>query len=302
MRKSIEYKAIKKSILFILFFMIPIMMEGTDAFKEIIQIKNFYDFKLFLTHNYIFMIIIGFLLILLLALRLYSTKELDETDFEKNKNYYRDIIKNYSISVLNYIDNFTLDYKQSYTAKLLELQKNGIIEIKDNIITIINKPTKKLDIRFVESIINNRVTMTLEEYRLLVIDEAIEEELIIKNNKDDSIKIASIIIISMIVTIILLICGFIFAIMLIILEIPFVFVLMFIMDANNRIYKRTPKGKEINTKLNGLKLYMEHFTDMNNKKAEQLVLWEDYLICSVMFNINHKIQDEYSKYFEQEHF
>ena len=122
MRKSLEYKAIKKSILFILFFMIPIMMEGTDALKEFIQIKNFYDFKLFLTHNYIFMIIIGFLLILLLALRLYSTKELDETDFEKNKNYYRDIIKNYSISVLNYIDNFTLDYNQSYTAKLLELQ------------------------------------------------------------------------------------------------------------------------------------------------------------------------------------
>ena len=51
-------------------------------------------------------------------------------------------------------------------------------------------------------------------------------------------------------------------------------------------------------KLDGLKLFMEHFSNMKNKKAEQLVLWEDYLIYSVMFNINSEIQDEYSKYFE----
>jgi len=62
-------------------------------------------------------------------------------------------------------------------------------------------------------------------------------------------------------------------------------------------YMRTEKGKEINRQLDGLKLFIKEFSNIDNKEAKYLFLWEDYLIYSVMFDINRKIQDEYSKYF-----
>ena len=205
MRKSMKYKFARNMLLIILLIIVVLMI--LCNMYNILYIINFFDLKRFLTDNHFFITIIVFLLIMLLVLHLYSTKELDETDFKKNKNYYRDIINNYSISVLNYIDNFTLNYKQAYTAKLLELQKKGIIKIENNIITIINKPTKKIDIYFVESIKNNKVTLSLEIYELLVIDEAVEKDLIVKNNKGlTGFNIFIIMLISMIVAFILFFC------------------------------------------------------------------------------------------------
>ena len=58
------------------------------------------------------------------------------------------------------------------------------------------------------------------------------------------------------------------------------------------------KGKEINAKLDGLKAFMEEFSNIDSKESKHLVLWEDYLIYSVMFDINKKIQEEYIKYFD----
>ena len=56
-------------------------------------------------------------------------------------------------------------------------------------------------------------------------------------------------------------------------------------------YMRTEKGKEVNRQIDGLKLFMEKFSNIDNKDAKHLFLWEDYLIYSVIFDINKKIQD-----------
>ena len=54
-------------------------------------------------------------------------------------------------------------------------------------------------------------------------------------------------------------------------------------------YIRTTKGEAINEKLEGLKNYLKDFSLMNEKSEESLILWEDYLIYSVIFNQNVKV-------------
>ena len=52
-------------------------------------------------------------------------------------------------------------------------------------------------------------------------------------------------------------------------------------------YFRTSKGEEINEKLEGLKEYLKDYSDIKNKTAEEITLWDDYLIYSIIFKQNN---------------
>lgn len=265
-----------------------------------------------------------FLVIIYVALKFASrsayVKRLDETDFEKNKNYFRDVIKDYSVSELNYIDKFKLEKKQAYTAKLLELEKNKIIKIDNGKIVKLKQPNSIIDEKFVDSIKNSKVTLSLTEYEELIERNALDDGLITKLGIFDKFKDKKTVIIMTIVFILMFVYVFwvasiqetenIYATLFIagvlsILVVMIIFLFYFVYSisyfAKSAIlqkYKRTEKGKEINTKLDGLKIFMEEFSNIDSKESKHLVLWEDYLIYSVMFDINKKIQEEYSKYFD----
>lgn len=63
----------------------------------------------------------------------------------------------------------------------------------------------------------------------------------------------------------------------------------------NNSYKRTVKGEEINYKIEGLKNYLKDFSLLSNKEQQELVSWEEYLIYSVIFNMNDKIINDLTK-------
>lgn len=63
----------------------------------------------------------------------------------------------------------------------------------------------------------------------------------------------------------------------------------YIIKSKKNNYIRTTKGEAINEKLEGLKNYLKDFSLMNEKSEESLILWEDYLIYSVIFNQNVKV-------------
>ena len=67
----------------------------------------------------------------------------------------------------------------------------------------------------------------------------------------------------------------------------------------NKFYKRTPKGKEINKKLEGLKLYLKDYSLLSEREYKEIELWEEYLIYSVMFGQNKNVIEEYEKYIEE---
>ena len=62
--------------------------------------------------------------------------------------------------------------------------------------------------------------------------------------------------------------------------------------------ERTEKAKELNSKLEGLKSYLKDYSNLKDNEASNIVLWEDYLIYSVIFKQNKKIISEFKKYYE----
>ena len=57
-------------------------------------------------------------------------------------------------------------------------------------------------------------------------------------------------------------------------------------------YIRNDEGKIINLKLEGLRKYLVDFSKIEEKTKEQLVLWEEYLVYSVILGINTKVIEE----------
>ena len=60
----------------------------------------------------------------------------------------------------------------------------------------------------------------------------------------------------------------------------------------NKKYRRTLKGKELLNKAYALKNFLKDFSLIKNKKEEELVLWEYYLIYASILGVNVKINDE----------
>ena len=57
-------------------------------------------------------------------------------------------------------------------------------------------------------------------------------------------------------------------------------------------YIRNDEGKMINLKLEGLRKYLVDFSQIEEKTKEQLILWEEYLVYSVILGINTKVIEE----------
>ena len=75
----------------------------------------------------------------------------------------------------------------------------------------------------------------------------------------------------------------------------FVYRITYAVVNSNEPYVRTKIGEQTNEKLEGLKKYLEDFSSLENKSEEELIIWEDYLIYSVIFNQNEKIIKEYEE-------
>lgn len=63
----------------------------------------------------------------------------------------------------------------------------------------------------------------------------------------------------------------------------------------NKNYTRTIKGKTLLNKAYALKNYLKDFSLIKNRKEEELILWEYYLIYAVALDVNVKIEDNIIK-------
>ena len=213
---------------------------------------------------------------------------LDKNDFGKYKNYYRDIIKNYSPAILSYIDDYKLNSKDIIST-ILNLKLKKYIDIKDNKFIIVNNDYSKLENN--EQYILNNINKNVDifTFQNIVLEEAINKGLIeSKINKSKIIKniiiYTIIIVLSMCLTFYLLSnnIGLIYFLLLILLTIIFpiyeLYIISIILSFIKNRYVRTKKGKEINEKLEGLKNYLKDFSNLDEKDIEEIKLWEDYLI------------------------
>jgi len=242
-------------------------------------------------------------------------------DFKKYKGYYRECIKKYSPAVLSYIDNFEIDNYKDIIATLLNLKLKKYIDITETGIQILNNNLENLahNERYLLNNLNNWNTKIFKEsvirdaeksrliefrtdgmkgiYKRLIILFIVCIILILLWNiiytlPDGEIYLGNNFIIKLDINIIstIMLCG--------ILGIPFMMLpYAFVYLIASGLYVRSKKGNEINEMLEGLKNYIKECTILNKRSMDELILWEDYLIYSVIFNQNKKVMQEFERSF-----
>ncbi len=247
---------------------------------------------------------------------------MSEIDFSKDKGWYREILKDYTPAELSYIDDFTINPINDIAATLLSLKLKKKIELRDDKVEILNsdnyglKETEKFVLKNIQ---NGKVKIdSIEAFTEIAKVEAIIHKTIEKE-KDKAKKIAKKVIKSFVMIFIipiLISCIFsigelfgeyeyvMIAFVMIAIIIMCIFaigrivyipyLISYILSKTNSL-ERTKKGEEINIKIEGLKNYIKNYTLLDEREKNDLVVWEEYLIYSVLFDLNKQLTKDLSK-------
>lgn len=289
------------------------------------KIQNFYMLYFVLYNIIAFVIMIIFsllkhfyLIIAYVAYKIAQRKHKKEKEVKISKDdvkYFRDIISKYSPSVLSYIYDFNVG-KNELIATLLMLELKGKIKIEEKI-TILNSDYKDLEqneIYILNAVKNCKLKkFDFDEYKKVVCEDSLNNNLL-KKKGNRSKYITVFFLITIVITIILFYYSFIKMMIIsnsnsieivdfilpivamVIVSMSPVFLLAYVFFYHkfqvNDPYIRNSEGKSLYIKLNGLKNFLTDFSNIKNKSKEDLILWEDYLIYSVLFDLNTKLTDD----------
>lgn len=237
--------------------------------------------------------------------------EKSDIDFNKDKTYYREIIDEYGILELAYINNMQTLEKKDIAAALLNLELKKVIKLKDNQITYIdNKEMTNSENYILSNCVSGKVNMD----NINILCDIVKQEAIKSGLIEKETNVAKDIILMFIKTNVFATIAFSLLFFSASLYMEYsnfltmtLCVILFLLNglsgyrmvyffsyAYHKIksYKLTDKGKEIKSKLDGLKLYIKEFSDLDDENKNSLMLWEDYLIYSVMFGVNKNIVND----------
>lgn len=236
-------------------------------------------------------------------LKKYETK-LENIEFD----YYRDIIKNYSVATICSCYGKNIKIKDQLVATLLSLKLNDYIEINDEV-TIKNEFAKhKSEIMLIKALKGVRIyskdeieNQIDEDNR----DDCMKSDLFIKDKISSTAHLKN----SMFnFDLVLWIINFVSILFirylpLMIIAFVFHFILLIILirgGSNSRtIFVRNQKGIELQKKLCGLKRYLEDFGNMSEKDLKEIELYEDYMLYAIIFDLKGKLNKEANKLYEK---
>ena len=249
--------------------------------------------------------------------QLYKEKT-DITD-KKHDTYYRNLLKEYSVAVLGYIKDFSTDTNE-LTATILSLQLKNKLELKDNKIKVLDNNIEGLDnneIYILESL-DKKIPIDLITFSNKVLEDCHKNNLL--EDKGDSKKklikkIILAILFLLIINIISIGAPFLMTLvsndpssiltMLFLIIIFGCFMLDFIspfivipriivyhMANKANPYIRSKKAQEVNDKLNGLENFLKDFSNIKERSKDEINLWQDYLIYSILFNQNDDVSKD----------
>lgn len=307
------YKDLKKFFSLIIIFAITtifiyMIISNIHFLKDIISKNNFilYDkLVILLTSMSIAILIDGiFANIIQKLYENYIIIKYEKKHKTKNYEYYRNIIQTKSPAILSYCYNKKINVEDEVIAIILSLQKRGIIELKENKLTLIGEIKKlknheKYVLQNIKKISSNNKEFK-KVFKQLLINDLEEEEFIYVPNTED-VNIVSIMEMFMI-----------WMILYILVAIPIfmqfssigalVFLAYFLTFVGIPIYKaiqeninpviRNEKALELSGKLKGLKNYIEDYSIIKNNGIENIVLYDEYVIYAIIFNIKGKLNNE----------
>lgn len=215
--------------------------------------------------------------------------------------YYRDILYNESPAILSYCYNKKINVEDEVVATLLNLKLRKIIELNDNKLTILENNIRlnnheKYVLKNIRNINKKEFKYQLEKD--LKIQKYVRE---LKPKDIDIVSIMEIFMIWMIFYTLTTIPIFMNFASLGILA----FVAYFLTFAGVPLYKfvqskinpitRTKKALELSGKLSGLKKYIKDYSNIRNNGIENLNLFDEYVIYTIIFNIKGKLDNECRK-------
>jgi len=240
--------------------------------------------------------------------RIHIKSKLEKIDF-KNNSYYRDIIERYSIAAISYIDSFKVE-KKDIVAVILELEMKRKIKIEEKI-KIIDTNDKELTEteRYIFDILKNRKINKIDiiKYEDILIQECKDKNLFkTRTFLEQKFSNKVIVILTLLWMLVIFIsCCLVIAlsakvnsINIVMLLFPACFFALLVGPMylgklrKTNPYVRSKEGKILNQKIEGLRKYLKDYSNMGEKEKNELILWEDYLIYSVIFNQNKKIIEE----------
>lgn len=249
-----------------------------------------------------------------LAERNIQITKLSTADFVNDKQLYRDILNNYSPVLLAYIDKMRFDYDISIVSGLLSLKNKGFIETCEHKLNIIKYDFFNLNMpeRYIIENIRNGKVENVNQLKNIIFEDGKQKGLLISNKNwtglfpkgIKNLMIFTTIYFFFMYPILKALIPLLFnnAIILkdiipIIVILGYIYVIFFAMKSKENLYSRTKLAEELNQKLEGLKNYLNEYSLLKDKTSEDITLWEDYLIYSVIFNQNNDIIEEYKKYY-----
>ena len=241
--------------------------------------------------------------------KLYYKEKTDISDVN-DESYYRDIIRNYSPSVLSYINDFELGIKD-VVATLMSLELKKKIKIGKNL-EIINKDVKNLSLNemYVLENINekNVLEINMQEFERIVKEDCMKSGLLSEMNSTGNMLLRGLFYLTSLV-----ICDGIInyitidgqlsrlvvaCLQLYIYVTPFLYIVSMVFKWLMHLsdpYKRTKKATLINKKINGLKRFINDFSNLDEREYKHIKLWNEYLIYSVIIGDNEKIVNQIKK-------
>lgn len=255
-----------------------------------------------------------------IVMKKHRKERIEKVDI-KNDEYYREIIPKYSAAVLSYVDDFTIG-ENDITATILTLKLKKCIEIHENEIEILNENIELAENeKYILECLKNNLTISIPEFQKHVTRDAVNSKLIEakidigKKFKNARLFGLGSFVLGMFLFFITILHGEIveninktFGFLMIILYFIFIFAcltffpifawikyFMYIGVKVKDPYLRTKEGKDINKKIEGLRKYILDFSMMEEKNKEELIIWEEYLIYSVIFGINKKASEDVLK-------
>lgn len=249
---------------------------------------------------------------------------MSEIDFSRDKGWFRDILNEYSPAQLSYVDDFEIESYENISAMLLSLKLKNKIDIIDGKIKVLGDDSglKSSESYILRNIKDGKVKLLSDGYLKSLAKEECRNAGLIQEerNKVEKIKnkifkgalgiffmVLALQLINFIglflpedsvITMLLVIIAVTIIPIVAISRIGRIPYLISYSISKIGAYERTQKGEEINKKIEGLKHYIQEYTSLNNKKQNELVLWEEYLIYSVLFGINKKLIKELSEVIE----
>ena len=229
--------------------------------------------------------------------------------------YYREVLSSYSPAELNYVYSANTQFPKDAVTTLLSLKLKKIIDLnnENNTITILKDDANISNSeKYVLNKIKDEKLKNFEpiKYQQIVQEDVENKHLTNKGSKKNMsafsmLFIAIIIILLFFIIVFALpsegILGFISVILIplifIILSLGIPGIILYCILRTYNPYKLSKEGKQLRKKLLGLKNYITQFSLLQEKDVKDLIVWEDYLIYSIIFDLNDdlisKIQEKY---------